>query len=257
MNTFARTGAAALAAALVFTLAACGGTTTTAFSTTSTPSTTSAGAATGTMMSEPMMSGSGSAMMSTLSAGASNEHNAADLTFAQMMIVHHQGAIEMADLATDRAANTQVKDLATRIKAAQDPEIQQMQTWLTAWGAAMTGSTAASTTAASTADDGMGGMDHGGMSGMGKEGDMSSSAGGMSMPGMMSDGQMQQLTDASGVEFDRLFLEMMIMHHQGAIEMANTEIAEGSNAEALALAESIKTSQTTEITEMQQLLQSL
>ena len=84
----------------------------------------------------------------------------------------------------------------------------------------------------------------------------SSAAAGMSMPGMMSDAQMQQLTDASGAEFDRLFLEMMIMHHQGAIEMANTEIAEGSNPEALALAESITTSQTAEITEMQQLLQS-
>ena len=193
-------------------------------------------------------------MMSTPAAGASSEHNAADLTFAQMMIVHHQGAIEMADLATDRAANTQVKDLAARIKAAQGPEIEQMQTWLTAWGAAMSGSTAAST----TSDDGMGGMDHGGMSGMGKEGEMSSSAAtGMSMPGMMSDAQMQQLTDASGAEFDRLFLEMMIMHHQGAIEMADTEIAEGSNPEALALAESIKTSQTAEIAEMQQLLQTL
>jgi len=250
MNTFARTGAAALTAALAFTLAACGTTT----STTTAPSTTSAGAATGTMMSEPMMSGSGSAMMSTPAAGASGEHNAADLTFAQMMIVHHQGAIEMADLATDRAANTQVKELATRIKAAQDPEIQQMQTWLTAWGAAMTGSTAAS-----AADDGMSGMDHGGMSGMGKEGDMStSSAGaGMSMPGMMSAAQMQQLTDASGAEFDRLFLEMMIMHHQGAIEMSDTEIAEGNNPDALALAKSIKTSQTAEIAEMQQLLQSL
>ena len=252
MNTFARTGAAALTAALAFTLAACGGTTSTATSTTTAPSTTSAGAATGPMMSEPMMSG-GSAMMSTPAAGTSGEHNAADLTFAQGMIVHHQGAIEMADLATDRAANTQVKELATRIKAAQDPEIQQMQTWLTAWGVAMTGSTAAS-----TADDGMGGMDHGGMSGMGKEGDMSSSAAaGMSMPGMMSDAQMQQLTDASGAEFDRLFLEMMIMHHQGAIEMANTELAEGSNPDALALAESITTSQTAEITEMQQLLQNL
>jgi uncharacterized protein (DUF305 family) len=160
----------------------------------------------------------------------------------------------MADLATDRAANTQVKDLAARIETAQGPEIEQMQTWLIAWGSAASGFTAAST----TSDDGMGGMDHGGMSGMGKEGDMSSSAAtGMSMPGMMSDAQMQQLTDASGAEFDRLCLEMMITHHQGAIEMANTELAEGSNPEALALAESITTSQTAEITEMQQLLQSL
>ena len=254
MNTFARTGAAALAAALVFTLAACGGTTTTAFSTTSTPSTTSAGAATGTMMSEPMMSGSGSAMMSTLSAGASNEHNAADLTFAQMMIVHHQGAIEMADLATDRAVNSQVKDLAARIEAAQGPGIEQMQAWLTAWGSAAFGATAAST----ASDDGMGGIDHGGMSGMGKEGELSGGAtAGMSMPGMMSDTQMQQLTDASGAEFDRPFLEMMITHHQGAIEMAKTELAEGSNPEALSLAESITTSQTAEITEMQQLVQAL
>lgn len=254
MNTFARSGAAALTAALAFTLAACGGTASTATSSTTTaPSTTSAGAATGTTTSEPMMTGSGSAMMSTPAAGASSGHNAADLTFAQMMIVHHQGAIEMADLAADRATNTRVKDLAARIKAAQDPEIQQMQAWLTAWGAAMSGSTAAS-----SADDGMGGMDHGGMSGMGKEGDMSSSAAtGMSMPGMMRDGQMQQLTDASGAEFDRLFLEMMIMHHQGAIEMSDTEITEGSNPEALALAESIKTSQTAEIAEMQQLLQTL
>ena len=74
------------------------------------------------------------------------------------------------------------------------------------------------------------------------------------MPGMMSDTQMQQLTDATGADFDRLFLQLMIMHHQGAIEMADTEIAQGSNPAALALAESIKTSQTAEITEMQQLL---
>ena len=247
MNTFARSGAAALTAALAFTLAACGGTTSTATSTTTAPSTTSAGAATGTMMSDPMMSSGGSAMMSTPAAGASSEHNAADLTFAQMMIVHHQGAIEMADLAIDRAANTQVKDLATRIQAAQGPEIEQMQAWLTAWGAAIPGSSAASTT-----DDGMGGMNHGGTSEM-----SSATTAGMSMPGMMSDAQMQQLTDASGAEFDRLFLEMMIMHHQGAIEMSDTELADGSNPDALVLAESIKTSQTAEIADMQQLLQAL
>ena len=258
MNTFARSGAAVLAAALTFTLAACGGTSNTVTSTSAAASTTSAAgeATTGTpsaMMSGPMMSGGGSTMMSTPAAGASGEHNAADLTFAQMMIVHHQGAVEMAELAPSRATSQQVKDLAARIKAAQGPEIEQMQTWLTAWGSAMSGSTTAS-----PSDDGMGDMDHGGMSGMGKEGDMSSSAtAGMSMPGMMSDAQMQQLTDASGAEFDRLFLEMMIMHHQGAIEMANTELAEGSNPEALALAESIKTSQTAEIAEMQQLLQTL
>jgi len=253
MNTFARSGAAALTAALAFTLAACGGATTTATNTTTAPSTTSAGADTSTMMSEPMKSAGGSTKMSSPASEASGEHNAADLTFAQMMIVHHQGAIEMTDLAPNRAESTQVKDLAARIQAAQGPEIEQMQTWLTAWGAAMPGSTASTTT-----EGGMGGMDHGGTPGMGNEGDTSSGAApGMSMPGMMSDAQMQQLADASGAEFDRLFLEMMIMHHRGAIEMADTEIAAGSNPDALALAESIKTSQTAEIAEMQQLLETL
>ena len=253
MNTFARSGTAALAAALTFTLAACGGATSTATSTTPPASTTSAagGSATGTssaMMTSPMMSGQASAMMSAPAASA--DHNAADLSFAQQMIVHHQGAVEMADLAPTRAANQQVKDLAIKIKAAQAPEIEQMTGWLTLWGAAMSTSTSAST----TSDDG---MDHGGMSGMGKEGEMSTGATGMAMPGMMSDAQMQELTAATGADFDRLFLDLMIVHHQGAIEMADTQIAEGSNPAALALAESIKTSQTAEIAEMQQLLQTL
>lgn len=255
MNTFARTGAAALAAALTLTLAACGGTTTgAATSTTTTAATTSAGggSATGTpsaMMTSPMMSGSASTMMS--SAAASADHNAADISFAQQMIVHHQGAIQMADLAPDRATNQQVKELAARIKAAQAPEIEQMTAWLALWGASTSASAGASTT-----DDGMGGMDHGDMGGMGGPSDTSASAG-MSMPGMMTDAQMQQLTGAAGVDFDRMFLQMMIMHHQGAIEMAETEILQGSNPAALALAASIKTSQTAEITQMQQLLQTL
>jgi len=246
MNTFARSGAAALAAALTFTLAACGGTTSTATSTTPPASTTSAAGGSAStpsaMMTSPMMSGQASAILPAPAASA--DHNAADLSFTQQMIVHHQGAVEMADLAPSRAANQQVKDLAIKIKAAQAPEIEQMTGWLTLWGAAVPTSTETSTPD--------GGMDHGGMSG-----EMSTAATGMAMPGMMSDAQMQQLTDATGAEFDRLFLQLMIMHHQGAIEMSDTELAQGSNPEAIALAGSIKTSQTAEITEMQQLLQTL
>jgi uncharacterized protein (DUF305 family) len=253
MNTFARSGAAALAAALTVTLAACGGTSSTATGTSAAASTTSAAAgstgAASAMMSSRMMSGQASAMLSQPAASA--DHNAADLAFTQQMIVHHQGAVEMADLAPGRAANQQVKDLATRIKAAQAPEIEQMTGWLTLWGAAMSTSTAAST----TSDDSAGGMNHGGVAGMGSSGAMSTGATGM--PGMMSDAQTQELTDATGAEFDRLFLQLMIVHHQGAIEMADTQIGQGSNAAAVALAESIKTSQTAEITEMQQLLQTL
>jgi uncharacterized protein (DUF305 family) len=253
MNTFARSGAAALAAALTFTLAACGGTSSTATSTSPAASSTSAGGsasgAPSAMMTSPMMSGQASAMMSP---PASADHNAADLSFAQQMIVHHQGAVEMADLAPSRAANQDVMDLAAGIKAAQAPEIEQMTGWLALWGAAM------ASTSAATTDDGMGGMDHGGMSGMGTSGPMSAGGdSGMAMPGMMSDAQMQELTDATGADFDRLFLQLMIVHHQGAIEMSDTEIAQGSNPAALALAEAIKTSQTAEITEMQQLLDTL
>jgi uncharacterized protein (DUF305 family) len=253
MNTFARSGAAALAAALTFTLAACGGTSSTATSTSPAASSTSAGGsasgAPSAMMTSPMMSGQASAMMSP---PASADHNAADLSFAQQMIVHHQGAVEMADLAPSRAANQDVMDLAAGIKAAQAPEIEQMTGWLALWGAAM------ASTSAATTDDGMGGMDHGGMSGMGTSGPMSAGGdSGMAMPGMMSDAQMQELTDATGADFDRLFLQLMIVHHQGAIEMSDTEIAQGSNPAALALAESIKTSQAAEIAEMQQLLNTL
>ena len=254
MNMFARSGAAALAAALTLTLAACGGTTTTGSSSAAATTTTTTSAATGSTTSTPgaMMPGSGSAMMSAAPSPADGQHNAADLAFAQQMIVHHQGAIEMADLAPTRAASQSVKDLAVRIKAAQGPEIEQMQGWLTSWAAAMPSSANASSSEDTS------GMDHG-MSGMGKEGEMTS--GGvtttMSMPGMMSDADMQQLTAASGTEFDRLFLQQMIVHHQGALEMADTELAQGSNTAALALAQAIKTSQTAEITEMQQMLQSL
>ena len=66
-----------------------------------------------------------------------------------------------------------------------------------------------------------------------------------------------QLTAATGAAFDRLFLQLMITHHQGAVQMADTELSQGSNPNAQALAASIKTSQTQEIATMQQLLQTL
>jgi uncharacterized protein (DUF305 family) len=99
---------------------------------------------------------------------------------------------------------------------------------------------------------GTGGMDHGGMGGA-----TSAAGSSMSMPGMMSGDQMQQLESASGAAFDKMFLELMIVHHQGAIEMAETEIADGSNPEAVALAQKIKSDQTAEIAEIQALLQTL
>ncbi|WP_230312795.1 DUF305 domain-containing protein [Nakamurella alba] len=168
------------------------------------------------------------AQASSAAAGTTATYNDADVMFAQMMVVHHQGAVEMADLAATRAEDPAVKELAATIKAAQEPEIAQMQAWLTTW---TPGSDSTSMTD-------MTGMDHGGMD----------------MPGMMSDEQMQQLTDATGAEFDRLFLELMIEHHQGALDMAESEKSDGANPDALALADRIIASQTVEIATMQDML---
>ena len=71
---------------------------------------------------------------------------------------------------------------------------------------------------------------------------------------MMSADQMAALEAASGPDFDRLFLEMMIEHHEGAIEMAQTELEDGEDADALDLAQSIADSQAAEVEEMQALL---
>ena len=148
------------------------------------------------------------------------------MTFAQGMLPHHQQAVEMAQLATDRAADPRVQDLATRIEAAQAPEIETLSGWLEAWG----------TEAGSSGGRGHGGMDHG------------------DTGGMMSDEDMAALAYVSGAEFDRMFLAMMTAHHEGAVQQAVTEIADGENPDALAMAEEIRDTQNAEISEMQQLL---
>lgn len=156
----------------------------------------------------------------------SGDHNQADVDFATEMIPHHRQALEMAALATDRAANPKVKDLAARIEKAQDPEIALMSGWLRDWDEPV------------PSPDG---MQHGGDD----------------MPGMMSDEDMASLESASGKEFDRMFLEMMIRHHEGAIDMAEEEQRKGANPEAKRLARSIAESQAAEVKEMRSLLDAL
>jgi len=159
----------------------------------------------------------------TSSAPSASAANAADVTFAQMMIPHHEQAVEMSgDILAKDGVDQRVVDLAAQIKAAQDPEIRQLKTWLTAWGA----------------DEGMSGMNHG-------------------TTGMMSDDDMMALRDASGAEADRLFLEQMTLHHEGAIAMAQTELDTGENADAKAMAQAIVTSQTAEIQVMKDILATL
>ncbi len=155
------------------------------------------------------------------------DHNAADVTFATDMIPHHQQAVQMAELATDRAASPEVLEVAEEIRGAQQPEIDTMSGWLEEWGEPV--------------PDDMGGMD-GGSGGMGD------------MPGMLTDEQLADLEAADGAAFDEMFLEAMIDHHTGAIQMAQTEQEDGASPDAIALAEEIERAQTEEIDRMRELL---
>ncbi|MFC5993287.1 DUF305 domain-containing protein [Pseudonocardia hispaniensis] len=166
----------------------------------------------------------------------SASYNDADAAFVQGMIPHHAQAVQMSRLAADHASSPQVTELASTIEAAQDPEIAQLQDLLRAWGLSAVPTTAAGE---------MAGMDHGGMPGGAGHGGMS---------GMMTQDQMRQLGQARGPGFDRMFLQMMIEHHDGAVAMARTELADGQNAEARALAQKIIDAQQAEIATMRDLL---
>lgn len=160
------------------------------------------------------------------SSATSGGHNNQDVTFATDMIPHHLQAVQMAEMAQTQASSAAVKTLADQIQAAQGPEIDTMSGWLKSWGE-------------DVPDESMGGMDSGSND---------------SMPGMMSDQVMSDLGAATGDTFDQMWLESMIAHHEGAVQMADTEIADGKAPDAIALAESIKAAQTAEMATMQKLL---
>lgn len=161
-------------------------------------------------------------------ATASGSFNDADVTLVTGMIPHHQQAVEMAELAETRAANAEVKTLAAKVKAAQGPEITQMTQMLKTWGKPVP-----------SADAHGGGHDS------------------KSMPGMMSDDDMKELKAASGAAFDKMFLDMMVAHHEGAVEMAEEQLQAGADPAVKALADAVVTTQTAEIAEMKQMLSQL
>lgn len=145
--------------------------------------------------------------------------NAADLTYARMMIEHHTQALEMTDLVPDRAESTGVKRLAARISAAQGPEITAMESWLKTYAK----------------DDETGRHEH------------------TAMPGMASETQLTKLRAAKGKAFDELFLTLMITHHEGAITMATDVKAEGNNVQIEEMADDVIAQQTSEITRMREM----
>ncbi|KUI24289.1 DUF305 domain-containing protein [Mycobacterium sp. IS-1742] len=151
-------------------------------------------------------------------------HNADDVTFARDMMPHHEQALQLVDLARDRSSDPALLELASAIAAAQGPEMDQLAGMLRSWG-----------------QDPEAGMHHGGH--------------GMTMPGMVDDATMKRLESLRGAEFDTLWLESMISHHQGAVEMAKAEIANGDNADAKSMAEHIVETQQAEIAQMKQMLE--
>lgn len=175
--------------------------------------------------SMPGMNHGSSGMSSSSAPAASADFNDADTMFAQMMIPHHAQAVEMSDtMLKKEGIPAAVTDLATKIKAAQGPEIEKMTGWLESWGQPI------------------------------KPTDMPSAH---SMSGMMGEEDMAKLEAAQGTEAATLFLTQMIAHHEGAVMMAKTETTDGLNAEAVQLSKDIVSSQEAEIQEMKDLLATL
>ncbi|WP_328349511.1 DUF305 domain-containing protein [Streptomyces sp. NBC_00445] len=173
-------------------------------------------------------SGTSASATTTPTAGdspAPGAFNDADVTFAQMMIPHHEQALVMSKLADGRASDAEIKTLAADIEKAQDPEIQTMKSWLKAWGKP------------ASAEESMPGMDHG-----------------SGTSGMMSEEDMQKLEAAKGTEFDRMFAEMMIEHHEGAITMAEDEQKNGRDAAAKKLAADVVKTQSAEVEKFEKIL---
>jgi uncharacterized protein (DUF305 family) len=164
----------------------------------------------------------GSSPMSSMMPDAGAEHNQADIVFAQMMIPHHAQAVEMSDIVLAKpGVPAEITALATKIKDAQAPEIETMTGWLKSWNAPVMG-------------------DHSGHG----------------MSGMVDDDGIEKLKAASGTDAVRLFLEQMIGHHEGAVDMAQQEIGAGKYPASVQLARDIVAAQESEIAEMKQLLAS-
>ncbi|BCN48189.1 MULTISPECIES: DUF305 domain-containing protein [Prescottella] len=183
-------------------------------------------------------------------------HNDADVEYVQMMIPHHEQAVEMAELVPSRTGNPDIIALADQIEKAQGPEIEQMEGWLKAWGAPEPSKAEAP---GATSD----GMDHDGMEGDGTSMPMQSMpmTSMNSMPGMeggghgmMSAEQMQALENAKDAEFDKMWLELMIAHHQGAVASSEQILQTGESEQVRQLAQQIVSSQQAEIAQMEALL---
>lgn len=175
---------------------------------------TSPGTPSGQASATPTSATSTSPAADTTAAGP---HNQADIDFAAGMVPHHAQALVMADMALAHGTTDDFRALAKAIKAAQKPEIDQMSGWLVAWGQEVPGTSG-----------------HAGHDGT----------------GMMNQQDLDDLSQMRGSGFEGMWLTMMIEHHEGAIEMAQTELKQGSSSAAKTLAGAIVKAQSSEIAQM-------
>lgn len=159
------------------------------------------------------------------------QFNDTDVQFLQQMIVHHQQALMMARMAAQKAADADVKQLAVQIEQEQAPEIEQMSTWLQLWDRTVP-----------SMGPGMAAPS------------MSPPVGHGMMPSMRPLPDLGRMQTMTGEQFDRMFLQLMIAHHEDAVEMAKAEIAGGADPAVKQLAEKIQASQTAQIEQMRQML---
>ncbi|MEO3829369.1 DUF305 domain-containing protein [Actinomadura sp. B10D3] len=155
------------------------------------------------------------------------EPTAAEVGFVQMMIPHHEQALEMSGLAPSRASDERVRSLASRIDAAQKVEIKTMRSWLKENAKAVLKAH---------------GRNHGAQH--------------STMAGMATPEQLKQLRDARGGAFDELYLKLMITHHQGAITMAKDVLDKGTDVTVQQMARDVQSTQLAEIDRMRDLLAS-
>lgn len=154
--------------------------------------------------------------------------NADDHAFATNMIPHHEQAIELAAMVPDRSTNADVIALAAKISAEQEPEIKALRVFLVQWD--------------ENPDDDASQGEHGAHGGHG------------AMAGMVDEATMTKLQSLRGTEFDTLWLQSMVSHHQGAIEMAKAEVANGQNEDVKRMAQTMIDTQQAEIAQMNQML---
>lgn len=160
-------------------------------------------------------------------ATSSTSHNAADVAYLDDMIVHHAQAIVMGDIVEGRLTDDEVRRIASRISDEQEPEMEGMASTLTSWGEEPPPQAANPTFGMRQHD-----------------------AGHASMPGMASQEDLDRLASAKGVEVDRTYLDLMIAHHEGAVEMSDTVRDEGKDERTGELADDITVTQQKQIDQM-------